>query len=463
MDNKQYFYADDIHIPIIFLDILKNAWLAILAAIAVCIGIFAYSTTQHQPIYTEEATFVVSPRSNDAYVGFYSSLTTANEMTSVFQEVFSSDVLKRLIKEDLQEPGISFQVNASVAEGTNILSIQVQSGSPEDSHKVIQSVLRNYRQVSGYLFGGVVLDILKNPQISVAPSNPFNTNKYMTLGAGAAIVLMVGLIVLLSILRPTAKTLDGTQRQMEEHPLCILEKTKISRPIRKQGKRPLLITDTTTSFRYTESLLNLAHKLRHKMQKDNMKVLLVTSVAENEGKSTISANLALALAKHGYKVAYVDMDLRKPAVHKIFSRFPRENLSACLKDGAPASWDLPKRLHILSCDRPLPAPDKILHSQALADLFRVMREKMDYIILDSSPYTVSADTGMLLRHADCCVMAVRQDWVPVQVCRDVATDLGEGDVKYLGYVLNHYLDNNTLQTFKDRYGKYGYYGGYQPE
>ena len=463
MDNKKYFYTDDIHIPIIFLDILKNAWLAILAAIAICIGIFAYSTTQHQPIYTEEVTFVVSPRSNGSYVGFYSSLSTANEMASVFQEVFSSDVLKRLIKEDLQEPGISFQVSASVAEGTNILSVKVQSGSPEDSHKVIQSVLKNYRQVSGYLFGSVVLDVLKNPQISVTPSNPFNTKRYMVLGAAAAVVLMVALITLFSILRPTAKTLDGTQRHMEEQPLSILEKAKISRLFRKARKQALLITNTTTSFRYTESLLNLAHKLRHKMKKDDLKVLMVTSVAENEGKSTVSANLALALAKHGYKVAYVDMDLRKPAVHKIFSRFPRENLSACLRDGAPASWDLPKRLHILSCDRPTPAPDKLLHSQELADLFRVLREKMDYIILDSSPYTVSADTGILLRHADCCVMVVRQDWAPIQVCRDVATDLGEGNVKYLGYVINHYLDNNTLQTFKDRYGKYGYYGGYQPE
>ena len=89
MKKKKFIHIDEIHIPIILLDILKNGWLAILAVIAVCIGVFAYSNSQHQPVYTTEATFVVSPRSNGSYVGFYSSLSTANEMASVFQEVFS--------------------------------------------------------------------------------------------------------------------------------------------------------------------------------------------------------------------------------------------------------------------------------------------------------------------------------------------------------------------------------------
>jgi Mrp family chromosome partitioning ATPase len=152
------------------------------------------------------------------------------------------------------------------------------------------------------------------------------------------------------------------------------------------------------------------------------------------------------------------MDLRKPAVHKIFSQLPREDLKTCLKEGAPASWDTPKRLHILSCNQPTSAPDKLLHSEELVKLLNTLREKMDFVILDSSPYTATADTGMLLKHADCCVMIMRQDWVSLRVCRDVADDLGESKAKYLGYVINHYLDNGTAQTFNSRYEKYGYYG-----
>ncbi len=457
MNKKTFFYLDEIHVPIILLDLIKNAWLAIVAAVVACIGVFAYANMVYQPIYTTDVTFVVSAKSNGSYVGFYSSLSTANEMASVFEEVFASDVLDRLIREDLQNPGLSFDVKASVGEGTNILQVLVEAESPETAHLVMQSVLRNYRRVSGYLFGGVVLDVLKKPQISVEPSNPYNTKYYMTIGTVLAVFLMAGLIVFFSVLRPTVKTLSCAKRRMEENPLGILPKERTFRLFRRKIKKAPLITDAGTSFQYVESLLQLAHKVRYKMERNDLKVLLVTSVAENEGKSTISANLALALSRHGYKVAYVDMDLRKPAVHKIFRRFPREDLMTCLQQGIPESLEDSKKLHILSHSRPYTSADKLLHSEEMVKLLTTLREKMDYVILDSSPYTATADTGMLLKHVDCCVLVMRQDWVPYQVCQDVSEDLNENKVEYLGYVINHYLDNGTAKAFYERYGKYGYY------
>lgn len=457
MNDHDLFYIDELHIPIIVLDILKNAWLAILAAAVACIGVFTYATTMHQPVYTTEATFVVSPRSNSSYVGFYDSLSTANKMAGVFKEVFSSDMLARLIKEDLGNSELSFTVNATVAEGTNILCVSVQSDSPETAHVVIQSVLRNYRRVSGYLFGNVVLDVLKKPQISVVPSNPYNIRHYMTIAVILAVALMVGLVAFLSVMRPTVKTISCAKRRLEDVLLGILPKEKASHLFRKQVKKAPLITDAGTSFRYTESLLQLAHRVRHAMQKNSKKILLVTSVAENEGKSTVSANLALALAKHGHKVAHVDMDLRKPAVYKIFESFPKEDLITCLQQGVTTSLDSHKRLHILSSCHPLPRPDKLLHSKEMAELMDSLREKMDFVILDSSPYTSTADTSMLLQYADCCLMVIRQDWVPFQICQDVAEDIDASKVEYLGYVVNQYMDNGQGQDLLKPYGKYDYH------
>ena len=130
----------------------------------------------------------------------------------------------------------------------------------------------------------------------------------------------------------------------------------------------------------------------------------------------------------------------------------------CLHEGGvPDSFDIPKRLHILSLNNPSLEPDKLLHSEELVKLLDALREKMDIVILDSSPYIATADTGMLLQHADCCVMVMRQDWASARICRDVADDLSEGKAKYLGYVLNNYLDNSSVPAFKDHYGKYGYY------
>lgn len=459
MDKKKLFYRDEVHIPIILLDILKNLWLVVLAVAVACIGIFSYANLAHKPNYKADVTFVVSPRSNGSYVSFYASLNTASEMAGVFEEMFTSDVLNRIIKEDLKKPELSFEITALVVEGTNILSVSAESDTPENAHAVMQSVLKNYRQVSGYLFGGVVLDILKKPQIPVEPSNPFNTVLFMILGGVVSALFMMGLITLISILRPTVKTLACAKRRMEEMPLGVLQNER--RPFRnfpKRQKLPPLITDTRTSFQYTESMLHVAYKIRHKMERDGKQILLVTSVAENEGKSTVSANIALALVRHGYKVAYIDMDLRKPAVHKIFNTLPKEDLMDCIRNGVPASLDSPELLHILALNSPKGSTDKLLHSKELVNLLNTLREKVDYIILDSSPYTATADTGMLLQHADCCVMIIRQDWVTYKICHDIVEDLGEGNAEYLGYVVNRYRDNGTAQTLKGRYGKYGYYG-----
>lgn len=459
MNKKRIFYMDELHIPIVILDILKNSWLIILAAITVCIGVFSYSNLVHEPVYTTEVTFAVSPRSNGSYVGFYSSLSTAKEMASVFEEVFSSDVLKRLIREDIQDPELSFAVSASVADGTNILKVSVKTDSPEKAHIVMQSVLRNYRRVSGYLFGGVVLDVLKNPQISVNPVNPVNVKRLMVMGIIMVSLLMMAAIAAISILRPTIKTAESAKRRMEEMPLGILQKERQRKHLfRKRNKKAPLITDGATSFQYTESVLQVSHKIRHKMKKAGMQVILVTSVAENEGKSTFSANLALALAKHGNRVACVDMDLRKPAMHKIFDEFKREDLMTWLNEGIPEDTDMTENLHIFSANRVSGSVDKLLHSKELDALLNSLREKMDFVILDSAPYSLTADAGMLLQHADCCVMIVRQDWVPYGVCRGIADDLGDGNAKFLGYVLNSYRDNGTANSFVGRYGKYGYYG-----
>ena len=194
------------------------------------------------------------------------------------------------------------------------------------------------------------------------------------------------------------------------------------------------------------------------MKKQGAKILLVTSVAENEGKSTVSANLALAIAKHGYKVACVDMDLRKPAMHKIFRDFSREDLRECLTGNMPDSLDAPKNLHIISYGKPNQVADKVLQGEELGRFLDALREKMDFVILDTSPYTATADTSILMQRADCCLMVVRQDWVPHAICKDVEEELHESDAQYLGYVLNYYWDDGSAKILNSGYKKYGYYG-----
>lgn len=74
----------------------------------------------------------------------------------------------------------------------------------------------------------------------------------------------------------------------------------------------MLIQNPLRSFAYVESSKMAASRVRSYMDKEDAKVLLVTSVMENEGKSTVAANLALSLAQEGSRVMLIDCDFRKP-------------------------------------------------------------------------------------------------------------------------------------------------------
>lgn len=458
MEEKNLFYLDELHIPIILKDILLNIWVIILAIATVCMGIFTYENIAYKPQYISEATFVVSPRSNGSYIGFYASLDTASEMAEVFSEVFTSDVLKRKIREELNEPGLAFTINASVAEGTNILCVNAVADSPAKAHSVMLSLIDNYGEVSEYLFGGVVLDTLKAPQVVTNPINPPNTAKMMFMGVFAATFATTAAIVFLSVVRKTVKTRECAKRRLGESPLGVLLRVKKSKTYLKQKsfKKPsFLITNMATGFSYVEALLQTAHKIHHKMRKNNHNVLLVTSCAENEGKSTIASNLALFMEKHGHRVALVDFDLRHPSIHTIFSQqsnmYNMYDMSDCINNGLPADLgNGDKKLEIIYCSKPLHHPDIFLTGEHVQTFISELRKKVDYIILDSSPFNVAADTGMILQHADSVVMVVRQDWVPYNMLRDVAEELDSGKAEYLGYILNNYRHSHTshlLQLF----------------
>ncbi len=455
MKEKNLSIFDELHLPIIFKDILLNFWVVILAMATACMSIFTYDKMIYKPQYISEATFVVSPRSNGSYVGFYASLNTTNEMAEVFSEVFTSDVLKRKICEDLNNPALSFTIEATVASGTNILCVKAIADSPKDAQSIMLSLMDNYGEVSEYLFGGVVLDTLKAPQVVITPYNPLNMKTTMILGVVASGLATIAVIVVLSVLRKTIKTRDSAKTHMSEAPLGILlkvKKNKLTHKLKKHKKAPLLITNMATGFSYVESMLQISHKIFHKMRKNNQNVLLVTSCAENEGKSTIASNLALYMEKHGHKVALVDLDLRHPSIQTIFSEnanmYDMYDLSDCLNNGTPDELgNDDKKLKIIYCNKPLRHPDRFLTSEQLEALISELRKKVDYIILDSSPYTVAADTGMILQHADAVVMVVRQDWVPYKILQDIAEELDSGKAEYLGYILNNYRHRNTPHIF----------------
>lgn len=203
-------------------------------------------------------------------------------------------------------------MNASIVPESNLMELSVTADSPEMAFRILKSVLNNYTSISDYIIPNVVLETLQQPQVSGVPSNQIPTKKYAATAFLAAALAMAALIGLFSFLRDTVKNEAEFTRKIDADLLGVVYHEK------KKKNSSMLITNPARSFLYVESLKRIASRVRGRLDRKGGKVLLVTSVAENEGKSTLAANLALALAEEQNRVLLLDCDFRQPALHKIF-------------------------------------------------------------------------------------------------------------------------------------------------
>jgi capsular exopolysaccharide synthesis family protein len=157
--------------------------------------------------------------------------------------------------------------------------------------------------------------------------------------------------------------------------------------------------------------------LRGYMAEREFRVVLVTSAAAGEGKSTSAANLAVALARKGMNVALVDADLRAPRQAALFGLDDSQGLSTFLQ-GAEFQPDLPAgatdvaTLRVLTAGPVNDIPGELLESPRMAEILHALRDKYDAVVIDGPPVGAGGDAVTLARLADTVAWVVRAGRVP---------------------------------------------------
>ncbi len=223
-------------------------------------------------------------------------------------------------------------------------------------------------------------------------------------------------------------------------------------------------TNSTSSFHFVETVRKLQRRIQHRMH--NRKVLMVTSVLENEGKSTVSVNLALAMAQKNAKVLLIDCDLRKPACHIILEQKHIEHgLRDVLTGRVEASEAILhsdfEHLDLLLQNTPFRSSADLLTSKYMQKLLMDARELYDYVILDLPPMGAVSDAESLVEYVDASILVVCQNTATVDAIHKAVDALDKKKVKMLGCVLNNVYTSNVSGGYGyGRYGKYGHYGRY---
>ena len=207
----------------------------------------------------------------------------------------------------------------------------------------------------------------------------------------------------------------------------------------------------------SETFRNIRTNLQFMLENDK-KVILVTSTVSGEGKSFISANLAISLSLLGKKVVIVGLDIRKPGLNKVFN-IPRKEVGITQYLANPENnlmdlvqlSDVSKNLYILPGGTVPPNPTELLARDGLDKAIETLKKNFDYVILDTAPVGMVTDTLLIGRTAD----------LSVYVCRADYTRKAEFTL------INELMENNKLPNLCIAINgldlqkkKYGYYYGY---
>ena len=216
----------------------------------------------------------------------------------------------------------------------------------------------------------------------------------------------------------------------------------------------------------SETFRNVRTNLQF-MLENSKNVILVTSTISGEGKSFISANLAISLSLLGKKVVIVGLDIRKPGLNKVFNISKKEhgitqfltNPAINLMDLVQPS-DINKNLYILPGGTVPPNPTELLARDGLEKAIETLKQNFDYVILDTAPIGMVTDTLLIGRVADLSVYVCRADYTR-KAEFTLINELAENNkLPNLCIAINGVDLQKKKYGYYYGYGKYGKYYGY---
>lgn len=457
-------------------DIIKNFWTVVMAALIGYMGVYIVSHKVYEPQYTSSATLVVNIKNNNSA---FSSFSASSNAATVITSIFTQPVMKEKAAEHAGEKRFGGTVSASVIPNTNFISLQVSSENPETAYKLLSAILDVYPELTHKVFNNANITVLKLPAMPRSPSNAVsNSNKKLIVSA--CIVLSLFAIIVLSVTRDTVKNEDAFNSKIDSKLIGSIlhenKRLKLSEILRKKKKGLLIHSNAFISLRFIENFHKIAAKLEYAKSKNGSKVFAITSVAENEGKSTCAANIAVSLADRGNKVILFDLDGKKPALYKIFNEDYEENseLSNLFEKKISGNSFKLRRykktsLYLAINTKPNSNSRQWFENGEVEKLLALFREKADYIIIDTAPISVDSSVANIIKLADKTLMVVRTDTVRVAAINDTISTIGKFTDNLAGCILNDvyprlapfsFTGNDEARNYGRKHGRYGKYGSY---
>ncbi len=426
------------------LHVLKRMWWIIVVLAAGFAALWYYRTSvSYSPTYTAQATVSVNAAGSAAK--YDNSSSTAEQLGTVFPYILTSGVLQDIVAEDLGLDYMPGSVSVTNIEGTNLLTITVSGSDGQQAYDVLQSVIENYPEVAQYVVGQTELTVIDDS--GVPEDTGVETVLRGSVKRGAFIGAVLGfLIVLLYMVTFRTVRSETDLRSMVSVPyLGSLPVYKKKLRKKSKGHGEINILENNPQESYMEGIRLIRTRVERRMDERHAKTLMVTSSIPGEGKSTVAANLAIAMAKKGKRVVLVDCDLRNPSTQEVFGvtgSFP--GLEAVLRGKASIKSSL---YQVSDGDRKLelyclfgkskPSQNvEILGNASMGQLIETLEGFADIVILDTPPSAMLVDASLLVKYVKNALYVVMSDFARRQYIQKGLEELDEIGIDILGCILN---------------------------
>ena len=453
---------------------VAREWMTILI-ITGCSGLIAYMITvsMYKPVYSTRTTMVVT--ATGTYNDMYANLRSASGSAESFSRLLNSSTLRTMVAKEMGQESFSGTAKAEVLADSNLLALTVEAETPEIAFKEMKGILQHYSVLSYELMGNIRLTLLEAPKASDTPVNPLNARIVVVKTMLVALAASIVLLAMLSAMRDTIRNSRDVERKLDTRLLASIHREQKAKSLLarfKKDRSSILITNPVTSFRYVEAIRKLASRTANLLHERNARSLLITSITENEGKTTVAANLALAMSEEGKKVLLIDADFRKPSLYKVLNMMDVKFTG--LSDYLLHDTDLEQMEKIvqtvpgstLECilnKNAMPQTMEMLSSSRMRDLIHQMTERYDYVLVDSSPMQLVADAEELADMVDASLLVVRQHYVEARLINDGIDSLNGRKKRLIGCVFNYAYSGHFGSVGSFAYGYssgYGYGGHY---
>ncbi len=447
-------------------DLLRNAWVIFCVVLVGLMGSYIASHSFYKPEYTSSASLIVNSAAGKANA--VASLSQSAEIASIYSEVFIQPTMKEKVCEYLEQGYFDGNIKSYVNDGTNIMEISVTASNPITAYKEVSAIIKVYPLLTENLFTNGAVGVLKFPSVSKRPSNSMTSLSYIKLTA-VCIFFACAMIVAVSVLRDSIKNADDFKESVDATLIGVIphERKMLSLidRLKKRKKSILIYEDVYTSLKFTENFNKITSKIEYMHKNHGDKIFAITSVAENEGKSTVSSNIAISLAIKGNNVLLADFDGKKPALYKIFEKKYVEGSEFADLLSGDISLDDYKfrryrktRLYLALNTKAYKNSGRWFENGSAKRVLDELRDRVDYIIIDTAPISVDSSVTGISNMCDATFLVVRTDGVYSSVINDSLLTLKNTGANVAGCILNdEYTEFSLFGQFgTDESGYYSY-------